>query len=127
MRSVRLVPLVALLFQPMLDPEAGLLDWVAVATMLAIFLPLHLAGYRASGNQPMLLIVGAMAVLGVAGSLVNGGASVFVIYAQPRLRRTSSQRASQSGPSLPWSPCSPSSSPSRRSRSPGESRFWRQP
>ena len=81
MRSVRLVPLVALLFQPMLDPEAGPLDWVAVAAMLAIFLPLYLAGYRASGNQQMLLIVGAMAALGVAGSLVNGGASVFVIYA----------------------------------------------
>ena len=81
MRSVRLVPLVALVFQPMLDPQAGPLDWLAVATMIAIFLPLYIAGYRASGNRQMLLIVGAMAALGVAGSLVNGGASVFVIYA----------------------------------------------
>lgn len=81
LRYVRLVPLVALLFQPVFDPRRDSLDWVAVATMIAIFLPLYFAGYRADGNRKLLLILGAMAALGVAGSLINGGASVFVIYA----------------------------------------------
>ena len=57
------------------------LDWVAVVALIAVFLPLYVAGYRAADDRQLLLIVGAMAALGVAGSLINGGASVFVIYA----------------------------------------------
>jgi len=81
MRYVWLVYLVALFFQPAFDPKAGLGDWVAVVALIAVFLPLYVAGYRAADDRQLLLIVGAMAALGVAGSLVNGGASVFVIYA----------------------------------------------
>ena len=49
--------------------------------MIGVFLPLYVAGYRAADDRQLLLIVGAMAGLGLAGSLINGGASVFVIYA----------------------------------------------
>ncbi len=81
MRYVWLVYLVALFFQPALDPAAGPWDWVAVVALIAAFLPLYVAGYRAADNRQLLLTAAAMAALGVAGSLINGGASVFVIYA----------------------------------------------
>ena len=81
MRYVWLVYLVALFFQPVFDPTAGLLDWATAFALIAVFLPLYAAGYRAADDRQMLLIVGAMTALGVAGSLINGGASVFVIYA----------------------------------------------
>ena len=81
MRYVWLVYLGALFFQPAFDPTAGPLDWVAAVALIAVFLPLYVAGYRAADDRQLLLIVGAMAALGVAGSLINGGASVFVIYA----------------------------------------------
>ena len=81
MRYVWLVYLVALFFQPVLDPTAELRDWVAVFALIGVFLPLYVAGYRAADDRHLLLIVGAMAGLGLAGSLINGGASVFVIYA----------------------------------------------
>jgi two-component system sensor histidine kinase DesK len=80
LRFVWLAYLGALFFQPALDPKAGLLDWAAVVALIAVFLPLYEAGYRASNGRQLLLIIGAMAALGVAGSLINGGASVFVIY-----------------------------------------------
>ena len=78
---VWLVYLGALFFQPAFDPTAGLRDWVAVVALIAVFLPLYIAGNRAADDRHLLLIVGAMAALGLAGSLINGGASVFVIYA----------------------------------------------
>jgi two-component system sensor histidine kinase DesK len=81
MRYVWLVYLGALFFQPAFDPAAGVLDWVAAGALIAVFLPLYVAGYRAADGRQLLLIVAAMAALGVAGSLINGGASVFVIYA----------------------------------------------
>jgi two-component system, NarL family, sensor histidine kinase DesK len=81
MRYVWLVYLGALFVQPALDSTAGLVDWVAVVALVAVFLPLYVVGYRAADDRQLLLIVGAMATLGVAGSVINGGASVFVIYA----------------------------------------------
>ena len=81
MRYVWLVYLVALFFEPAFDPTEGLLDWVAVVALIGVFLPLYVAGYRADNDRQLMLIVGAMAALGVFGSLINGGASVFVIYA----------------------------------------------
>lgn len=81
MRFLWLAYLGALFFEPAFDPKAGLLDWVAVVALIAVFLPLYVAGHRASSERQFLLIIGAMAALGVAGSLINGGASVFVIYA----------------------------------------------
>jgi two-component system, NarL family, sensor histidine kinase DesK len=81
MRYVWLVYLGTLLFQPALDPAAGLLDWVAVVGLIAVFLPLYLAGHRAADDRQLLTIVTAMAALGVVGSLINSGASVFFVYA----------------------------------------------
>jgi two-component system sensor histidine kinase DesK len=81
MRLVWLVYLGALAFQPLFDPLAGLSDWALVGAMLAVFLPLYVAAQHAADDRQMLLIAGAMAVLGIVGSLINGGASVFVIYA----------------------------------------------
>ncbi len=81
MRYVWLVYLGTLFFQPAFDPTADPLDWVVVVGLIAAFLPLYFAGYRAANERQLLLIVGAMAALGVAGSLLNSGASVFVIYA----------------------------------------------
>ena len=49
--------------------------------MIALFLPLYVAGFRAADDRQLLLIAGAMTLLGVVGSLINGGASVFIIYA----------------------------------------------
>ncbi len=80
-RYVWLVYLGALFIQPAVDPAAGLLDWVAAVALIAVFLPLYIAVYRAADDRQLLLIVGAMAALGLIGSLINGGASVFVIYA----------------------------------------------
>jgi two-component system sensor histidine kinase DesK len=81
MRFLWLAYLGALFVEPAFDSKAGLLDWVAVVALIAVFLPLYVAGHRASSERQFLLIIGAMAALGVAGSLINGGASVFVIYA----------------------------------------------
>jgi two-component system, NarL family, sensor histidine kinase DesK len=81
MRYLWLVYLVALFFQPALDPTAGLLDWAVIALLIAAFLPLYVAGYRAADDRQLLWIVAATAALGVVGSMINGGASVFVIYA----------------------------------------------
>ena len=81
MRYIWLVYLGALFFQPAFDPAAGPLDWFAAVALIAVFLPLYVAGDQAESERQLLLIVGAMAGLAVAGSLINGGASVFVIYA----------------------------------------------
>ncbi len=81
MRYVWLVYLGTLFFQPIFDPAAGPLDWAVVAGLIAAFLPLYFAGFRAPDDRRVLQLVVAMAALGVAGSLLNSGASVFVIYA----------------------------------------------
>jgi two-component system sensor histidine kinase DesK len=81
MRYIWLVYLGALFFQPAFDPAAGPLEWFAAVALIAVFLPLYVAGYRAESERQLLSIIGAMAGLAVAGSLINGGASVFVIYA----------------------------------------------
>ena len=81
MRYIWLVYLGALFFQPAFDPAAGPVDWFAAVAMIAVFLPLYVAGHRAADDRQLLSIVAGMAALAVAGSLINGGASVFVIYA----------------------------------------------
>ena len=68
MRYVWLVYLGALFFQPAFDPTAGPLDWVVAVGMIGVFLPLYIASFQASDDRQLLLIVGAMAALGVAGS-----------------------------------------------------------
>ena len=81
MRYIWLVYLGALFFQPAFDPTAGPLDWFAAIALIAVFLPLYVACHRAADDRQTLSIVAGMATLAVAGSLINAGASVFVIYA----------------------------------------------
>ena len=81
MRFIWLVYLGALFFQPAFDPGASPLDWVAAIALIAVFLPLYVAGPRAADDRQRMAIIVAMAALGVVGSMINGGASVFVVYA----------------------------------------------
>ncbi len=81
MRYVWLVYLGTLFFQPAFDPTAGPIDWAAAVGLFAVFLPLYFAGFRAADDRRLLQVVAAMAALGIAGSFLNSGASVFFIYA----------------------------------------------
>ena len=81
MRYLWLVYLVALFFQPAFDPTSGPLDWFAAIALIAVFLPLYIAGYRAADDRQLLIDHRSDGRTRVAGSLINGGASVFVIYA----------------------------------------------
>jgi len=80
-RYIWLVYLGSLLFQPIFDPTAGPIDWVLTAALVAAFLPIYFATFRPHDQRRKLLLIGAMAGLAFVGSFVNGGASVFVVYA----------------------------------------------
>jgi two-component system sensor histidine kinase DesK len=80
-RYIWLVYLVSLVFQPVLDPTTQPIDWILTAALVAAFLPIYLATFRANSQRRQLLLIGALAALAFVGSFVNGGASVFVIYA----------------------------------------------
>ena len=101
MRYVWLVYLGALFFQPVFDPSTDALDWLAVAVLIALFLPIYAATFRARDDRQTLILIAALGALAVAGSLVNSGASVFVIYAAAMAGRLSPP----AGPSW-WSPFS---------------------
>jgi len=81
LRYVWLVYLGILVFQPAFDPTAGVLDWVTVGVLVAVFLPLYLAATSPRRRRTLLLLAAGMALLGLLGSFVNSGASVFVVYA----------------------------------------------
>ena len=76
-----LVYLIALVFQPTLDPDTTAADWVATGVMVAAFLPLYRAGLAERDQRRLMVLLAAMAGLGVVGSLVNGAAGVFIVYA----------------------------------------------
>ncbi len=76
-----LVYLGALVFQPAFDPDTTALDWVATAAMVLVFLPLYRASLRTRDQGRLVLLLAALAGLGLLGSLVNAGAGVFVVYA----------------------------------------------
>src|SRR5690606_21419710 len=81
LRYVWLVYLGTLVFQPAFDTRGNGWDWVAVAVLIALFLPIYAATFRARDDRQVLVLIAALGGLAVAGSLVNSGASVFVIYA----------------------------------------------
>ena len=81
LRYIWLVYLGALVFQPLFDPSAGLPDWLAVIVLIGVFLPIYLAICREPTDRERLVLLALLAALAVVGSLVNSGASVFVIYA----------------------------------------------
>ncbi len=49
--------------------------------LAAAFVPIYVASFRVRGDQQVLALIAAMVALAVAGSLVNSGTAVFVIYA----------------------------------------------
>jgi hypothetical protein len=77
----RLVYLGALVFQPAFDPDTTAADWVATGVMVAAFLPLYRASLAERDQRRLMLLLAAMAGLGVVGTVVNAGAGVFVVYA----------------------------------------------
>lgn len=81
MRYVWLVYLGSLFFQPAFDSSTDAADWLAVAVLITLFLPIYAATFRARDDRRTLVLIAALAVLALAGSPVNSGASVFVIYA----------------------------------------------
>lgn len=87
LRYVWLVYLMALAFQPIFDPDSGAGDWLAAVVLAAAFLPVYFATFRARSDRQVLTLIAAMVALAVAGSLVNSGAAVFVIYASAAAAR----------------------------------------
>ena len=81
MRYVWLVYLGALFYQPLFNPSTDARDWLAVAVLIALFLPIYAATFRARTDRQILVLIACFAALSLAGSLVNSGASVFVVYA----------------------------------------------
>ncbi|WP_122263197.1 sensor histidine kinase [Ornithinimicrobium cerasi] len=81
MRYVWLVYLGALFFQPVFDTSSDAGDWLAVAVLVALFVPLYAATFRARDDRQTLILLAVIGVLALAGSLANSGASVFAIYA----------------------------------------------
>lgn len=81
MRYVWLVYLCSLFFQPVFDASTDALDWLAVAVLIAVFLPIYAATFRVRNDRQTLFLIASFGGLALAGSLVNSGASVFVIYA----------------------------------------------
>ena len=74
--------LIALVFQPMFDPDTTAVTWVATAVMVVVFLPLWLpAGLAERDQRRLTVLLAAMAGLGAVGTLVNAAAGVFIVYA----------------------------------------------
>jgi two-component system sensor histidine kinase DesK len=76
-----LVYLAALFVQPAFDPSAGVLDWLAVTFLIAVFLPLYRAEVRTRDQHRLMMLIAADVLLALIGSLVNTGASIFIVYA----------------------------------------------
>lgn len=87
-----LVYLVALVFQPMFDPDATVASWVATAVMVAAFLPLYRAGLAERDQRRLTVLLAAMAGLGVVGTPFNAAAGVFIVYAAALAGRLSPVR-----------------------------------
>ena len=92
MRYVWLVYLGALFYQPLFDPSTDAADWLAVAALIAVFLPIYTASFRARDDRRLLALIVALAALALGGSLANSGASVFVVYAAGMAGRLSPVR-----------------------------------
>jgi two-component system, NarL family, sensor histidine kinase DesK len=69
-----------LLFQPAFDPDAGLADWLVVAAIVALFVPVYIYGTSYQGRRRRWALLASL-VLGVAATPVNAGAAVLFVYA----------------------------------------------
>ena len=68
MRYVWLVYLGALFYQPVFNPSTDAWDWLAVAVLIAVFLPIYAATFRARDDRQILILV---AGLGASPSLLR--------------------------------------------------------
>ena len=80
LRYVWLVYLGSLFFQPVVDSSADPGEWLAVAVLIGLFLPIYAGTFRVRDQRRTVLLIAAFGALALAGSVVNSGASVFVIY-----------------------------------------------
>ncbi len=64
----------------LLFEEAGALEWALTVAALAIFLVLYFRGFWLDGRR-LLVVIAAIALLGISFSPFNPGAVVFFIYA----------------------------------------------
>src|ERR671911_46068 len=92
MRYVWLVYLGALFYQPVFNPTTDAWDWLAVAVLIALFLPIYAATFRAREDRQILILIAGLGALALAGSLLNRGPSVFVVYAAATAGRLSPAR-----------------------------------
>lgn len=75
-----LVYLAMLGFQPVFDPDSGMLDWAIVAVTVALTVPLYVIGTRTAGAVRRRCTI-ALVGLAVVVVWFNGGASVLFVYA----------------------------------------------
>ena len=54
-----LVYLAALFVQPAFDPSAGVLDWLAVAVLIAVFLPLYRIALGTGDQRRLIMLIAA--------------------------------------------------------------------
>jgi len=84
-----LIYLVALAFAPSFDPDTTRSDWIAVAVLVVVFLPTYAWTTRNLERRPSLWRRGPgaasgvlmLVALGILGSAINPGATVFLVYA----------------------------------------------
>ena len=77
---VNLVWLVFLVFPLLSYPRVTWRDWLVLALMLALFLPLYVSSFQAGKRRQLLSILG-MTLLGLVFIPLNYGAATFFIYA----------------------------------------------
>ncbi|MFO7546556.1 MAG: sensor histidine kinase [Trueperaceae bacterium] len=84
-----LIYLVMLVFQPAFDSGRSAVDWLTVAAMVVVFVPLYGWTVRHTDPRPYfwrrgpgaLVGIAAMTLMGLFLSAVNSGAAVFFVYA----------------------------------------------
>ena len=87
---IYLVYLSFLFFQPLYEP-GGVLDWVLIGLMIALFLPVYFWTWRTPGRRALWGVAG-MTLLGTVFTPLNSGASSFYIYAAAAAAFTGSPR-----------------------------------
>lgn len=72
--------LIMLVFQPVFDPDSGVVDWVVTAAAIAVFAPLYVTVQRHDGTLRRLAAP-LTVVLAIGVFWFNGGATVLLVYA----------------------------------------------
>ena len=96
-----LIYLVALAFAPSFDPDTTRSDWIAGAALVVVFLPTYAWTTRNLERRPSLWRRGpgaasgvlVLVALGILGSAINPGATVFLVYASSLAGRLRPRRS----------------------------------